>query len=61
MTPDQAAAKAAELLDDASKNLLDNAYVQSCVAVADASMRLHLALATGASFNWGDIFPEQRG
>jgi hypothetical protein len=59
VTPDQAAAKAADILDDASKNLLDNAYVQSCVTVADAYMRLHLTLATGATFNWGDMFPER--
>ncbi|MFI7134390.1 hypothetical protein ACIBQ1_52595 [Nonomuraea sp. NPDC050153] len=60
MTPDQAAAKAADLLDDASKNLLDNAYVQSCVTVGDAYMRLHLILATGATFNWDAIFPDRR-
>ncbi|WP_336214782.1 hypothetical protein [Nonomuraea sp. LPB2021202275-12-8] len=61
MTPDQAAAMAADLLDDASKNLLDNAYVQSCGTVADAYMRLHLTLATGAAVNWDEAFPEQRG
>ncbi|MEV1167369.1 hypothetical protein [Nonomuraea sp. NPDC049784] len=59
MTPEQAADKAAALLDDASKHLHDTVHVHSCVAVADAWMRLHMVLATGAAMHWGDMFPER--
>ncbi|MFI7637648.1 hypothetical protein [Nonomuraea sp. NPDC049400] len=50
MSPDQTADKTAALLGDASAHLLDNAYVQPCVAVADAWMRLHLTLGTGERY-----------
>ncbi|MEU6778579.1 hypothetical protein ABZ912_05200 [Nonomuraea angiospora] len=52
-----AASKAGELLDDAAEHLDDTVHVNSCVTVADAWMRLHMVLATGASLNWGDMFP----
>ncbi|WP_433443710.1 hypothetical protein [Nonomuraea sp. CA-141351] len=62
MTPAElAAAKAGDLLDDAAQHLDDTVHVQSCVMVADAWMRLHMVLATGAAMHWGDMFPSRDG
>jgi hypothetical protein len=48
-----AAAKAGEMLDQAAEQLLDAAYVANCVAIADAWVRLHSALATSAFMSEG--------
>jgi hypothetical protein len=46
VTPDQAAAKAAEVLEEARYNSLDQRYVSNLVTIADAWMRLSVALAS---------------
>ncbi|SDL73936.1 hypothetical protein SAMN05421874_12850 [Nonomuraea maritima] len=56
-----AAAKAGELLDQAAEHLDDTVHVQSCVTLADAWTRLHLALATSsAAANLDQMFPGLR-
>ncbi len=60
MTPAElAASKAGELLDDDAEHLDDTVHVNSCVTVAEAWMRLHMVLATGADVTGRSSIPNQ--